>query len=135
MNKTQEEIDDVEWEELERVERKKREWATIKMCRSVVLDLMGETTSWVEEEPLRKLVGEILDEGWRRLETSRILLMNSSSEATIRRMVEESILERRADEESLLIAFRLAEDKKKRLDRIEVLKIILSNKLQVLENF
>ena len=50
-------------------------------------------------------------------------------------MVEESILERRADEESLLIAFRLAEDKKKRLDRIEVLKIILSNKLQVLENF
>ena len=71
MNKTQEEIDDVEWEELERVERKKREWATIKMCRSVVLDLMGETTSWVEEEPLRKLVGEILDEGWRRLTTSK----------------------------------------------------------------
>ena len=135
MNKTQEETDDMEWEELEReeklerVERKKREWTNIRMCRSIVLDLVGETVSWVKEKPWREVVEEMVDEGWRRLETSRILLMFSNTEPMIKMRVEENILERRAEEQSMLLAIRVYEEKQKRLDRIDVLKMILSKKL------
>ena len=99
------------------------------MCRSIVLDLVGETVSWVKEKPWREVVEEMVDEGWRRLETSRILLMFSNAEPMIKMRVEENILERRAEEQSMLLAIRVYEEKQKRLDRIDVLKMILSKKL------
>ena len=72
----------------------------------------------------------MVDEGWRRVETSRILSIISKAEASIKMRVEESILERRAEEEIVLLALRMAEEKQKRLDRIEVLRKILSKKLK-----
>ena len=132
MNDTQEEKDDMEWEEmgreekLERVWKKKERWEVSRISMSIVVDLVQEAVAWSEEKPLREIVEDIVLEGWRNIETARIMKMIADSEAEIQGRVVRYCLEKKAEEESLILTLKLEEERQKRLERTEVLKRIVT---------
>ena len=78
---------------------------------------------------MREILEEIVLEGWRNMETARVLRMISDSEQEIQSRVVRYCLEKKAEEESLLLTLRLEEERQRRLERTEVLKLLLTKKL------
>ena len=78
---------------------------------------------------MREILEEIVLEGWRNMETARVLRMISDSEQEIQSRVVRYCLETKAEEESLLLTLRLEEERQRRLERTEVLKHLLTKKL------
>ena len=109
MNDAQEETDDMEWEEmgredkLEVVRRKKEQWEVTRNARAILIDLMEGSVKWVEEKPMRQLVDEVMQEGWMRLETSRINAIIRSSDMEVQRRLVEGWIEKKTEEEVLLL--------------------------------
>ena len=135
MNDTQEETDDMEWEEmgrdekLERVRKKKERWEISKMSMAIVMDLVKEAVAWSEEKPIREIVEDIVLEGWRHIETVRIMKTILDSEDEIQGRVMRYCLEKKAEEECLLLTLKLEEERQRRLVRTEFLKNILRKKM------
>ena len=125
MNDVQEETDDMEWEEmgreekLERVKRNKEGWEVIRFAKNIVLELGEKAVSWTENKHIRDLLKDIVHEGWKRMKTEKVLRMITNSEKDIQNMIIEYCVQIRADEESLLAALRLEEEKQNRLESIK----------------
>ena len=139
MNDTQEETDDMEWEEmgreekLERVRKKKESWELSKMSMAIVVDIVKEAVVLSEEKPIREMVEDIVLEGWRHVETARIMNMILDAEDEIKGRVIRYCLEKQAEEECLLLTLKLEEERQRRLKRTEVLKNILRKKMNAQE--
>ena len=116
-------------EKLERVRKKKESWEVSRMSKAIAVELVEEAISWTEEKPMREILEEIVLEGWRNMETARVLRMISDSEQEIQSRVVRYCLEKKAEEESLLLTLRLEEERQRRLERTEVLKLLLTRKL------
>ena len=89
---------------LEKARRKKLEWRTMALCRSLVLDMMGEAGILYEEKHCRDMVTEIVEMSWREVETRRLV----SVPGDIQNEVEKRITEVRREEQ-----LRARRDKKK----------------------
>ena len=134
MNDAQEETDDMEWEEmgreekLEIVRKKKEHWEVTRNARAIIVDLLEDAIAWAEEKPMRQLVNEIVLEGWRKMEIKRINNIIVSSDTEVQRRLMEGWVEKKAEEEALLLTLRLEEERQERLARIQLLKDIMKRK-------
>ena len=81
---------------------KKESWEVSRISMSTVMEVVEGAVTWSEEKPMRELVEDIVMEGWRDIEASRIMRMITNSENEIQ--------EKRADEESLLSTLVLEEE-------------------------
>ena len=84
--------------------------------------------SWSEEKPMRQLIDEIVLEGWMRMETMRINNIIMGSDKEVQRRLGENWLEKKAEEEDLLLTLKLEEERQKRLTRIHLLKEVMKRK-------
>ena len=128
MNDAQEETDDMEWEEMGReeklliVSKKKEHWEVTRISRAIILDILEGAMAWSEEMPMRQLIDEIVLEGWMRMETMRINNIIMGLDKEVQRRLAENWLEKKAEEEDLLLTLKLKEERLKRLARIHLLK-------------
>ena len=109
-------------EKLEIVKRKKKHWIVTRNSRAIIVDILEDAMTWSEEKPLRQLRNEIVLEGWRRMET----IMGSDTE--VQRRLVEGWMEKKAEENDLLLTLKLEEERQKRLERIELLKGVMKRK-------
>ena len=100
-----------------------------RITRALTVELVEVAVAWAEERPIRELVDEIVLEGWRKFETEKILRMILGADGEVQTRVEKYILDKRAEEESMLLTLRLEEMRQKRLARIAILKEMMSKKL------
>ena len=134
MNDAQEETDDMEWEEmgreekLEIVRKKKEHWEVTRNARAIIVDLLEDAMAWAEEKPMRQLVNEIVLEGWRKMEIKRINNIIVSSDTEVQRRLMEGWVEKKSEEDALLLTLRLEEERQERLARIQLLKEIMKRK-------
>ena len=84
--------------------------------------------SWSEEKPMRQLIDEIVLEGWMRMETMRINNIIMGLDKEVQRRLAENWLEKKAEEEDLLLTLKLEEERQKRLARIHLLKEMMKRK-------
>ena len=84
--------------------------------------------SWSEEKPMRQLIDEIVLEGWMRMETMRINTIIMGLDQEVQRRLVENWLEKKAEEEDLLLTLKLEEERQKRLARIHLLKEVMKRK-------
>ena len=117
-------------EKVARVERKKLEWASTKLSRSVLLDMVNDTVSFVENKHLVRMMSEVVDEAWRRVEVRRLVWDITDCEDEIQQRVEQILSTRRAEEKELAAALVKEEAKQKRLKRIIMIKEIWKKKLE-----
>ena len=135
MQDAQQEEYEMEWdnmdreEKLVRVERKQREWASTRLCRSTLMDVLDDAVKMVEERHVVEMVASMVDEAWTRLEVCRVIDEITRSEENIQKRVEKILWDRRCEDEELLITLRRYEEKRKRLERVEVIKKIESKKI------
>ena len=135
MNDTQEETDDMDWEEvgreekLERAGRRKKEWENTRMSRSLLLDVLEEAMIFVETKDMRVLMDEIVQEGWKRMETRRVLAIINDCEVGVKARVEAEVVRQMDEEKLLLDAMKKEEEKQIRLERIKILQVILKKKM------
>ena len=76
-----------------------------------------------------EMVASMVDEAWTRLEVCRVIDEITRSEENIQKRVEKILWDRRCEDEELLITLRRYEEKRKRLERVEVIKKIESKKI------
>ena len=135
MNDAQEETDDMDWEEmvrqekLDRVGRRKKEWENTRISRSLLLDVLEEAMIFVKTKNMRELMDEIVQEGWKRMETRRVLAIINDCEAGIKARVEAEVFRQMEEEKLLLDAMKSEEEKQMRLERIKLLQVILKKKM------
>ena len=77
---------------------------------------------------MRQLVNEIVLEGWRKMEIKRINNIIVSSDTEVQRRLMEGWVEKKAEEDALLLTLRLEEERQERLARIQLLKEIMKRK-------
>ena len=124
------EIVDREREELlERVRWKKKQWETRSLCRAVLVGMMDKAVESSEEKYCTDMVSGLVEDAWIEICTRRIVEEIWESEDSIRREVEKRLDERREEEESMLMMLAMEEDKRKRLERVEMLRKILMKKM------
>ena len=134
MHVPQVEQEDMEWvdgdreEKLARVERKKLEWATTRLCRSVLLGTVDDAVTRGENRHLVEMMDSLVEEAWRSIEVGRLVreLINSGEEIQTR--VEIILAEKKLEERELRLAMEREEGKQRRLERIKVLQRILNKK-------
>ena len=117
-------------EKLARVERKKLEWASTKLSRSVLLDMVNDAVSLVENKHIVRMMSEVVEEAWRRVEVRRLVWDITDCEDEIQQRVEQILSTRRAEEKELAAALVKEEAKQKRLKRIIMIKEIWNKKLE-----
>ena len=77
MHETQEEMEDMEWADLEkevmlaRVRNRQIEWATTRMSRSLVLEMMNTAVEVMENHHITAMLTSVLEEVWKRVEVTR----------------------------------------------------------------
>ena len=106
------------------------EWASTKMCRGLLMEVVSNAVVLVENEHLSKMVADVIDEAWKRVEVNRIVKEVTDGDGEIWRRVERILSSRRAEVMELLANAEIAEAKQRRLERILVIKKILYKKLE-----
>ena len=131
INDAQEETDDMDWEEkLERVGRRKKEWENARISRNIPIDVLEEAMIFLETKDMREHMDEIVQEGWKRLETRRVLTFIYGSEADIKVRVKAEVVKQLEEEKILLTAMKKKlEERQRRQERITLLKDILKKKM------
>ena len=130
-----EEQEDMDWEDrygeemIERVERKKLEWATTKICRSVLMEVVNNTVSEVESRHVVGLISSVMEEAWKRMEVKRLVEEITNSEEEVQQRVESLLSRRRQEEKTLLLVLEEEEAKERRLKRIEMIKEVWKRKI------
>ena len=134
-NTAQEGTEDMEWDEIGREERlemvrsKKEKWELARMMNMITMEVVEKAASWSENYHVINILEDTLQEGWRRVETTRILGILTRSEKEIQARVLEACLLKKEEERILLAALGLEEEKQRRLERTRILKKILGRKL------
>ena len=72
-------------EKLERARRKKEGWEVVRFAKDIVLGLGERAVSWSENNHIRDWLEEIVQEGWRRIETGRVLRIINNLEMDIQK--------------------------------------------------
>ena len=136
MHVPQLEQEDMEWvdgdreEKLARVERKKLEWATTRLCRSVLLGTVDDAVTRGENRHLVEMMDSLVEEAWRRIEVERLVREVINSGEEIQARVEIILSEKRLEERELRLAMEREECKQRRLERIKVLQKTLMKKYE-----
>ena len=145
----QEDTEDMEWADLDkelmlaRVENMKKEWATTRMSRCLVLEMVNISVERCENLHITNMLAAILGEVWKRVEVNR-LLGEMEADVDVQMRVEKALVIRRKEEEECLKAVLLEENKQKIKQRILKLKMIwlkkstaqnLKRMLRMIENW
>ena len=94
-----------------------------RMVNLITVEMVEKAVPQSENNHVIQMLEDTLQEGWRRIETARILRILDKSEEEIQARVLEACLLKKEEERSLLSALRLEEEKQRRLDRTRILKI------------
>ena len=79
MHKLHEELESMVWADLDRqvilarVERRKTEWATAKLSRCLVVEMVNTAVERYENLHLTEMLTATMEEVWKRVEVSRLL--------------------------------------------------------------
>ena len=117
-------------EKLARVEMKMMAWVSTKLCRSVVMEVVNNAVKRVDNQHLSRIVADMMDEAWRRMEVNRLVDEVTDGDGEIRRRVEKILSSKRAEEMELLENVERAEAKQRRIERITLVKKIWSKKME-----
>ena len=118
MHETQEEIEDMEWADLEkevmlaRVRSRQMEWATNRMCRSLVVGIMNTAVEVTENQHIAAMLTSVLEEVWKRVEVTR-LLGEIERNLEVQRRIEKELVRRKREEDELVKAVLSEENKQK----------------------
>ena len=112
---------------LARVRNRQMEWATTRMSRSLVLEMMNTAVEEMENHHITAMLTSVLEEVWKRVEVTR-LLGEMERDEEIQRRVENELVKRRKEEEDLMKAVLSEENKRKRKERIRKIKRSWQNK-------
>ena len=116
-------------EKVEKAKKKKDKWELTWMVKLITMEMVEKAVSQSENKHVKRMLEDTLQEGWRRIETTRILQILDKTDEEIQARVLEACLRKKEEERSLLAALRLEEEKQRRLERTRILKLILSKKL------
>ena len=113
----------------EKAKKKKEKWEITRIVKLITMEVVEEAVSQSEKKHIEEIMEDTLQEGWMRIETTRILQILEETEEEVQARVMEACLRKKKEEKNLLAALRLEEEKQRRLERTRILKLILSKKL------
>ena len=116
-------------EKKKKAKEKKEEWEIKRIARQITTGVVEDAVSRSEIKHIENIVEDTLHEGWRRMETTRILGIMEETEEEVKERVLEACLSKKEEEKNLLAALRMEEERLKRLERTKTLKLILGKKL------
>ena len=93
------------------------------------MEVVDDAVSQSEKKHIEEILEDTLQEGWRRIETTRILQILEETEEDVQAIVMEACLRKKEEETNLLAALRVEEEKQRRLERTKILKLTLGKKL------
>ena len=116
-------------EKKEKARKKRDEWELKRIARLITTGVMEDAVSRSEMKHIEHLIEDTLHEGWRRVETKRLLRLLEETEDEVQERVIKACLRKREEERNMLDALRMEEDRQRRLERTRTLKLILRKKL------
>ena len=120
---------EVKEEKRMKAREKRKAWELKRIARLITTGVVEEAVSRSEMKHIESIVEDILREGWRRVETTRILQIMDETEEEVQERVLKACMRKKEEEGNLLSALRKEEERQRRLERTRTLKLILGKKL------
>ena len=120
---------EVKEEKRMKAREKRKAWELKRIARLITTGVVEEAVSRSEMKHIESIVEDILLEGWRRVETTRILQIMDETEEEVQERVLKACMIKKEEEGNLLAALSMEEDRQRRLERTRTLKLILGKKL------
>ena len=128
------EVMDREREELlDRVKRKKKEWATRSTCRAVLMEMVYKAVDNSEESHCYDMVSKIVDMAWVELQASRVVTEIWAGDDSIRKEVERRLRDKRKEEEAIRIMIVEEDKRRRRLERVQLLEGLWQRRMEAVK--
>ena len=85
-------------EKVKRAKKKKEKWELTRMVKLITMEMVEKAVSQSENKHVKRMLEDTLQEGWRRIETTRILQMLDKTDEEIQARVLEACLRKKEEE-------------------------------------